>query len=296
MVAMSFDVFSSRRLVSIWNHFVPSLAVVCVLLGVGCGSSTEGPAETAGGVDAAKKELQKGMEEGSGSFDHQSYDQLLSQHVNQAEGTVDYGSLKQNQKALEQYLGRIADAELETLPRDEQLALLINAYNAYTLKLILENYPDIESIKDLSNPWSTERYEVGGHTLSLDQIEHELIRPVYKDPRIHFAVNCAAVDCPYLASFAYTGAELDDQLDSRTDAILTNEQFVSVEENTLRYPKVMKWYRSDFVSGSFQGSASNIAQYIKPHSRKSIRAFIETNGGDPPVEPMSYDWSLNDAE
>ena len=279
-----------------------SLVSVCVCLGVmylgGCGGATLTPptSNESGGVESAIDALESGMEEGDGAFDHQSYDQLLSEHVNLDAGTVDYSALQQHEEGLEQYLERIADVDLSTLPRDEQLALLINAYNGYTLQLILEHYPDIDSIQDLSEPWSQAQYEVGGHTLSLDQIEREIIRPVYQDPRIHFAVNCAAVDCPYLADFAYKGDKIDEQLESRTEAILSNEQFVQVESEELRYPKVMKWYRSDFTDDSFQGSASNVAEYIASHTRDEVRTFINEHDGAPPISPLDYDWSLNDAE
>ena len=240
------------------------------------------------------EQLRRGMESGESTFDHGTYDELLADHVNEETGRVDYGGLSKDEARLDAYLERVAGADLSALSRDAQLALLINAYNAYTLTLILEHYPGIESIRDISNPWTTERYEVGGYTLSLDQIEHGLIRPLYQDPRIHFAVNCAAVDCPYLAEDAYTGPSIDEQLEARAEAILTNEQFVRLEEGTLRYPKVMDWYRSDFVDPEFRGHAPNVAQYIARYATEEVQAFIREHDGDPAASPLDYDWSLND--
>lgn len=278
---------------------LPALALVAMAAGLfGCGDamSEEEPSNAPQKLESPiVDDLESGMESGDGSFDHESYDALLDAHVDEEAGEVDYAGLAEQREELDAYLGRVASAELADLPRDEQLALLVNAYNAYTLELILENYPEIESIQELSDPWSTERFEVGGYTLSLDQIEHGLIRPLYRDPRIHFAVNCAAVDCPYLAGSAYTGDAIDEQLEARAKAILTNEQFVRVEDETLRYARVMDWYRVDFVDASFEGSASNVPSYIARYADEEVRSFVEEHGGDPPAEPLEYDWSLNDA-
>src|SRR5690554_5944218 len=146
-------------------------------------------------------------------FDHSGFAQLLAAHADSAAGRVDYAGLKKDEKKIDAYLKKLDAVDLKTLGPDEKLALLINAYNAYTLQLILENYPGIKSIKDLKSPWKSKRYKVGGHTLSLDDIEHGLIRPVYKDSRIHFAVNCASIGCPPLQAFAFEGDKLDAQLD-----------------------------------------------------------------------------------
>lgn len=238
--------------------------------------------------------LKQGMSEGDETFEHGPYDALLSAHVDEKEGTVDYEGLAEQEAKLDAYLSEVADADLAELSEDAQLALLINAYNAYTLKLILEHYPDIDSIRDVDDPWSTVRWEVGGQKLSLDQIEHGLIRPLYRDPRIHFAVNCAAVDCPHLAESAYTGADVDEQLGARTQATLSDDKFVRIEEGELRYTKVMHWYQDDFVDPSFQNHAESVPGYIARYTRDEVRQSIEEHDGDPPASPLSYDWALND--
>ena len=238
-------------------------------------------------------ELQSGWDDGDESFDHEVYEELLQAHVDSESGTVDYAALQQEEEKLDSYLSAIADVDVSTLPKNEQLALLINAYNAYTLKLIAENYP-LDSIRDISSPWTTERYEVGGHTLSLDGIEHNLIRPLFLDPRIHFAVNCAAIDCPHLAEFAFTGDKIDEQLRERTEAILSNEKFLRVENDILHLPKVMDWYSDDFLSESFQGHASTLPEYVAPFTTDEVRQFIENHDGDPPTRFLDYDWGLND--
>ncbi len=239
-------------------------------------------------------ELRQGWDSGDESFDHSSYTTLLQAHVDPDAGTVDYAGLADNANDLNAYLASLAAVDLTTLPRDEQLALLINAYNAYTLRLILDHYPGIDSIRDISAPWTTERYDVGGYTLSLDQIEHNLIRPLYLDPRIHFVVNCAAVDCPHLADFAFTGADLEDQLEDRTRAILSNPKFLRVEDGRLYLPKVMDWYQADFLSDEFHGSVDRLPEYVIPYATEEVRGFITSHDGNPPATFLDYDWSLND--
>lgn len=247
-------------------------------------------------------ELRTGQNSGDQRFDHSTFDALLKQFADPDAGTVDYAGLAEHRDALNRYLQSLADVDLTGLSGAEQLALLLNAYNACTLDLILNHYPDIDSIRDISNPWTTERCGVGGHTLTLDEIEHNLIRPMFRDPRIHFAVNCAAVDCPPLADFAFTGPDVVDQLQERTEATLSDERFVNIESrwirsDRLRYTRVMHWYDDDFVDDIFRGHASTIAEYISRHTRNDeIRRFIDEHDGDPPASAMSYDWSLNDVE
>lgn len=278
---------------------IPTIAVCTVVAIVGaCDPSAAcNPAPTANLLEEPiVGDLREGMEQGEADFDHGTYDELLADHVVEEAGNVDYAALAEEEDRLDAYLDRIAEADLASLPRDEQLALLLNAYNAATLKLILEYYPALDSIRDIPDPWSRERWEVGGHELSLDEIEHNLVRPLYKDPRIHFAVNCAAEDCPYLADDAYTGEDIDEQLEARTEATLANEQFVRIQEGELRYTRVMHWYRSDFVDPAFRGHAPNVAQYIARYATDEVRRFIEEHDGEPPMAPLQYDWALNEVE
>lgn len=238
-------------------------------------------------------EMKTGQESGSKIFDHSDYDALLKEHVDIDNGRVDYAGFKSDEAKLDAYLKTIAEVDMKELGGDEQHALLINAYNAYTVKLILENYP-IDSIRDTSDPWGSERYVVGSHRLSLDNIEHNLIRPIFKDPRIHFAVNCAAKDCPPLRPFAYTGAKLDDQLDEATRAVLSSSRFVRVESDRLHVTKLFDWYGDDFVNKEFKGHASNAARYIARYTSTEVREFIESKDNDPTIRFLDYDWSLND--
>ncbi len=241
-------------------------------------------------------DLQQGIEQGDKTFDHSALTALLSEHVDPDTDKVDYAGLKADRADLDAYLETVAQADLTTLGEDEQMALLINAYNAYTLELIVENYPGLESIRDISEPWETEKYVVGGYTLSLNDIEHGLLRPLYKDPRIHFAVNCASIGCPPLRTDAFTGADLDAQLDAATRDTLSAREFVQIQGEALAVTRIMKWYGDDFTNPEYTGHADSLPAYIKPYTRAEVATFIDAKGGDLEVTFLEYDWSLNDRE
>ncbi len=229
-------------------------------------------------------------------FDHSTFDALLATYVDPTSGRVDYAGLKGERKKLDAYLDHIAHADLRALDRNEKLALLINAYNAYTLALILDHYPKIHSIKDLDSPWTARTHVVGGHKLSLDDIEHGLLRPLYRDSRIHFAVNCASKGCPPLAPHAYTGAHIDAQLDQAVRRTLQNPRYARVHDDHLDLTSLLNWYRKDFTSADFSPHARTIPMYVARYARPDVVHFIEKHSGEPAVTFVDYDWSLNDVD
>lgn len=232
---------------------------------------------------------------GAASFDNSRYAKLLDAHVDYESARVDYSGLARDEAALDAYLEQLADAELDALSSDAQLALLINAYNAFTLKLILEHYPDLESIKDIDKPWDARRWKLGGHEVSLNEIEHGLIRPIYRDSRIHFAVNCASIGCPPLAPWPYTGADIDEQLDRAADRTLGDDRYARVEGGELRVTSLMNWYKPDFVSGEYEPSAESVPAYAAIFGDAEIREFVESED-EPSYSFIDYDWALNDIE
>ncbi len=244
--------------------------------------------------DAIVPELQKGILEGDESFSHTIYSELLTKYVIPDEERVNYSGLKQDEGILDQYLKHIANANLERLARDEQMALLINAYNAYTLKLILEHYPGLTSIRNIRAPWSTKRYKVGRHSLSLDDIEHGLLRPLYKDPRVHFALNCASIGCPTLQPWAYNGTDVDHQLDLITKQFVQNARHVKLDGNTLFLSSILNWYNDDFINPTFQGSANTLPEYIATYADLPLKQLIMKHGENLTVKFLDYDWGLND--
>jgi hypothetical protein len=232
------------------------------------------------------------------TFDHSKFDTLLKTYVQN--GKVNYAALKQD-KRLDEYLQQLSEADPEALPtREEKIAFWINAYNAYTLKLVVDNYP-IKSIKELSalgylslpfdSPWKRKFCKVGGKSYSLDEIEHDILRGKFGEEQIHFAVNCASESCPVLRSEAYTGAKLGAQLREQAEAFLrdSTRNHIKLEGNTLYLSKIFEWYRSDFESK--KGSLLKyIAQFFSGEERERLES------GNITIKFLDYNWNLNEAK
>lgn len=240
------------------------------------------------------KQLNEGQRNGKQQFDHSQWSALLKVASHPDEGRVDYRYLAEHRAELDAYLESVAKADVSQLGRAEQLALLLNAYNANTVKLILESYPNIKSIKNLSSPWKAARYVVAGSTLSLDNIEHGLLRPMFSDPRIHFGVNCASVGCPPLADFAFTGQDVEFQLNAVTRRALTNPRYASVESDKLSLTPILDWYGADFTDEKFIGHAKTVPVWVARFASPEVRKLVQKKGGAPDVTFKDYDWSLND--
>jgi len=219
--------------------------------------------------------------------DHQLLGELLTKY-NQ-EGYVNYAGLKSEETHLDAYLAGLAKIDPETLPRDERFAFYVNAYNAWTIKLILSGYPGVKSIKKLGSlfksPWKKEFVRIGGVLTSLDHIEHDILRPEFKDPRVHFAVNCASKGCPPLYREPFVGSRLDKQLNEATRHFINNPKYNRLEGNTLYVSSIFKWFREDFnddIIGFFQEYASG-----------KLKRDINTRRSSLKIRYLSYDWSLN---
>ena len=268
-----------------------ALAALALLWGHACAAAAPAAKPLQG---PAADELRTGIASGTGSFDHAAWDALLSRHVD-ARG-VDYLGLLGERPKLEGYLARLADAKLPSLGRDQLLALFVNAYNVCTIRLVLDGSKDTTlpaSIRDLHDPWGRKSCTVGGHLLSLDEIEHGIVRPFFKDARVHAALNCAARSCPALAPWAYQGERIASQLEDRMNAMVNSPDQVRVERNVVRASKIMDWYGGDFVGSDFADHAPTLVAYVLRHARPDLRRAIEDLGPRPRVEFLDYDWSLN---
>ncbi|WP_212654220.1 DUF547 domain-containing protein [Marinomonas sp. CT5] len=240
-------------------------------------------------------------------FDHQAWDALLKQHVVELKGgqasQVDYQGFADDKAELDRYLAdlsKVKSGEFDAWPKDEQLAFLINAYNAWTVDLILTKWPDLDSIKDLGSffrsPWSQSFVPLLGETRSLDDIEHNLIRGSdrYQDPRIHFAVNCASVGCPALRNEAYMGKHLGAQLDEQTRLFLQDRSRNRAEADKLLLSSIFKWYREDFEKG-WKGYTS-LEQFLLDHAADLSLTSAESQklkDKDMSIRFLDYDWALN---
>lgn len=243
------------------------------------------------------------------AFDHTPFDAVLREHVvriNEGRATeVDYRNLKNHEARLDAYLDSltgVARSTFDAWGKAEQLAFLINAYNGWTLKLIVEAYPDLASIKDLGSlfqsPWKKRFIPLLQETRSLDDIEHGLIRGSgrYDEPRIHFAVNCASIGCPALRNEAYRADILDEQLDEATRLFLSDRTRNRFDgKNTLYISSIFKWYKEDFERGwrGFQtleqflaGNADSLG--LSPDQTEKLKNGVYV------IKYLDYDWGLND--
>lgn len=239
---------------------------------------------------------------------HQPWHNLLTQHVyatNNGHSTaLDYAAMQQHQPLLSEYLNKLSKVDTHTFdswPKSYQLAFLINAYNAWTVNFILTEYPDLASIKDLghffSSPWDKAFIPLLGETISLNNIEHDLIRGSdrYNDPRIHFAVNCASIGCPALRAEAYTGSQLENQLNEQTERFLSDIKQNNAQGNTLYLSSIFKWYEEDFTTGfhdtysiqQFLGLYSDILVLTKKQKSALSKDAMK-------VKFLDYNWKLND--
>ena len=239
---------------------------------------------------------------------HREWDGLLKKHVVLVAGgkssQVRYAAFAKDRAALKAYLDALSGvpaASFEAWPKAERMAFLINAYNAFTVELILAHCP-VKSIKDigglLDNRWKRKFFNLLGKPATLDMIEHDMLRKpgAYDDPRVHFAVNCASVGCPMLREEAYTAGRLDAQLEEQTRRFLGDRSRNRFANGRLEVSEIFRWFKEDWTSG-YRGVRSREEFFAKyadlladdAAARKSIAE------GKAPIAHLDYDWSLNDA-
>jgi len=222
-------------------------------------------------VEVVEKEVIK-------AFSHQALDELLKKYVS-ASGVVNYTGLKGERAKLDTYIATLTAQKVEpTWSRNEKLAFYINAYNAYTIQLILNNYPTSSIMKiNGGKSWDLSIVNIGGKKMSLNHLENKIIRPVFKEPRIHFVVNCAAVSCPKLMNGAFLPNQLSSQLARQTRAFIRNTKENQITENEVKISQIFEWYATDF---------GDIKTFINKYS--SVKA-----GEKASVSYNQYNWNLN---
>ena len=243
------------------------------------------------------------------AFDHGDWTQLLQRFVASTEDghstTIDYAGIQAQRAELQNYLARLSDVEPQQFsdwPKEERLAFLINAYNAWTVELILEEYPDIDSIRDIGgwfgSPWKQAIAPLLGKKRTLDEIEHDMIRGSgeFDEPRIHFAVNCASIGCPALRREAYVADDLEAQLEAQTRDFLSDRSRNAWRDSALHVSPIFKWYREDFEAGwrNTDSLAGFLARYedalgLSQDQKQALR------DGKASIRYTKYDWRLNDS-
>jgi hypothetical protein len=229
---------------------------------------------------------------------HRAWDALLKKHVVLLSGgkasQVRYAGFAQDRSALKAYLDALSgvrEAQFGAWDRAERMAFLLNAYNAFTVEKVLTRYPDLRSIRDFGtvfgNPFKDEFFVLLGRRMSLDGIEHGLLRKkgAYDEPRIHFALNCASVGCPMLREEAYVGERLEAQLEDQTRRFLSDRSRNRYASGQLELSRIFDWYGADFAPlGAF------LARYAGPLGAPSPGAAQQAA-----VAFLEYDWTLNDS-
>lgn len=210
---------------------------------------------------------------------HKAWDQLLQKYVS-ASGKVNYKGFQQSKTKLNAYLDELAKNPVQdNWSKAEKMAYWINAYNAFTVKLITDNYP-ITSITKLHNgkPWDVKWIQLGDKTYSLNAIENDILRPQFKDARIHFAINCAAQSCPPLLNRAWTAENLDKYLNQQAKAFINNLTFNKISTNEVQLSKIFEWYAEDF---------GNLVAFLNKYATTKINANAK-------IKYVEYDWALNE--
>ena len=245
---------------------------------------------------------------GAQAFDHAylQWDALLKKHVrwlpDHKQSRVAYAGMAADRGQLAAVLdafSALTPADFAAFSRTQQMGFLINAYNAFTIELVLTEYPKLKSIKDvvfIGSPWKKSFYRLLGEQRNLDWIEHEQLRPRYGDPRIHTAIVCASIGCPALKPDAYTAERLDEQLEDSMRRFLGDRTRNRASAGKLEVSSIFKWFREDFEKGhqGFRKLADVFARYaVQLSDVLAVQEQLKAEKLTP--EFLDYDWSLNDA-
>jgi hypothetical protein len=221
---------------------------------------------------------------------HELWNTLLKKHVT-SDGWVNYKGFKKDQAKLETYLKILKKGvpDPKSWSQEEQLAYWINAYNAFTVKLIIDNYP-LKSIKDLNSTlaiptvntiWDKKFFNLGGQAYSLNMIEHSILRKNFDEPRIHFALNCASVSCPVLLNEAYSADILEKQLEQQTKEFINDPTKNSISTKNPNISSLFNWYGEDFKK------KGTLIEYLNSYSKVKINPNAR-------ISFLDYDWNLNE--
>ena len=224
-------------------------------------------------------------------YSYDAWTSLLQKHVNN-DGLVDYKGFITDKEKLQSFLYTIsANPPASDWPTNDKIAYWLNAYNAFTVKLIVDNYP-VKSIKDLgakhqiifiNTPWDIKFFKIGGKTMTLNRIEHRILRLQFKEPRIHFALNCASISCPKLRRKAYVGNKLDEQLTEQAVGFLNDKSRNELDAKNPKLSSIFSFYGKDMK----RWSGKSLIEYINQYVAVKIDEDAE-------IDYLDYNWNLND--
>jgi len=225
------------------------------------------------------------------TIDHAGWNALLQEYVVEGDrgvNLVEYNRLKSEAvDDLASYLEAMQAVTIEEFGADEQFAFWVNLYNAATVDVILKNLP-LDSIRSIgllgAGPWKDDAVTVAGRTLSLDNIEHDILRPQWQDVRIHYAVNCASIGCPNLAREAYTGAKLEEMLEAASKAFVNHPRGFGGEPDAIIASSIFDWYQDDW------GSVQDVLDHAREYAEGPTATLLEEASE---IEDYGYDWAIN---
>lgn len=255
----------------------------------------------------ATQTFSKFTEGSTKTIDHSVWDALLKKYVVAGPdelNRVRYQAFKSNDHpVLKEYVASLEAVSPETLGRPEQFAYWANLYNAKTIDVVLDAYP-VKSIREITpnaglfdllkksvgagGPWKAKIMRVAGEDLSLDDVEHNILRPIFKDPRVHYAVNCASVGCPNLQRAAFTGQTLEPQLNAGAKAYINSSRGFDVKNGSITASSIYSWFQVDFG-----GNAVGVRRHAIPFAEPGLKAKL---AAATTIDAYAYDWSLNDAQ
>ncbi len=222
---------------------------------------------------------------------HDIWDSLLKKHVSD-KGNVNYKGFIEDQASFDQYLDLLSNnhPNKDNWSKEEQLAYWINAYNAFTVKIVADNYP-VKSIKKIggfipfiNSVWDKQFIKIQGQKYDLNNIEHNILRTEFNEPRIHFAINCASVSCPQLRNEAYTADKIEAQLDHAAHLFINDSEKNNITPNKIKISKIFSWFQGDFTKSL---GPAGVMAYISKYAETEIMR-------DATVSYMDYDWNLNE--
>lgn len=229
---------------------------------------------------------------------HEVWDDLLQKFViKRADGValVRYPAFdKEDRLALDHYVASLQEVDITDLNKEEQRAYWINMYNAVTVKVVLDHFP-VKSIRDIdiasdvlaNGPWKAKLVSVEGQELSLDDIEHRILRPIWQDPRIHYAINCGAISCPNLHNHAFTAQKMDETLDTLARDYVNDHRGIEVIDGEVHASKIYQWFQIDFGEND-----AEVLDHVRLYANDALRKKLE---GITTIANYRYDWSLNQA-
>jgi hypothetical protein len=286
--------FTSTGFRLLWLGFVPQLVAAMALL-------LAGPVIISRAAAATPAETFSGYTKGStAAVDYALWDRLLKTYVvsgSDGVNRVDYARFKAGgHQDLKTYIATQQSVDVAALDRPEQFAFWANLYNAKTIDIVLDKYP-VKSIKDIrlgggvvaavtGGPWKAKVLKIGATELSLDDIEHGLLRPLFKDPRVHYAVNCASYGCPNLGRDAFTGVKLNAELDAAARAYVNSARGARFDGDKLTVSSIYSWFVDDFGSTD-AGVLDHLKRYAEPALKRKLESITE-------IGDYGYDWALND--